>query len=115
MHESGKTSLFVVNTNSTGTLYSQLVAIKIDSTVSALPVVGLSCRVPSLCYTYGNYKTFSSSNTMIFTGSYSYNGSSVDSVSYTWTVYKNLGNTTTFDWSELNSDEKAYLTGKFFK
>ena len=43
----------------------------------------------------------------------SYTGASgyIDSVSYKWTVYKNLGNSTNYQWSTLSASQLANLQG----
>ena len=110
-YEDGNSNQFVISTTSNGYIYYQVFNVFVYSNISAFPDLTISCHVASFCNDSGAVKIFSASNMMILDGTYVAGSSFIDSVTYAWTVYKNIGGPINQQWATLSTSEKINLEG----
>ncbi len=106
-------NVFMVTTTYLGTTFNQILNIDVNPYLYETPIPMVGCRVPSLCLVSGSYRRIAPSNDIIIEAKCAEGCTTADTIFYNYTIFKNIGTSTNFNWLACNQIELSNAFGIF--
>ena len=115
-YSSTRLNLFVVTAYlaNASQSFTQMTTVNVDPNSMKLPILSMQCRIVDFCSlnAHANFFLISESNNLVLKASCIDECQNEDSLSYMFTVSKNVGNSTDVIWSALDAAELAHTFGQ---